>query len=212
MLLALLRDGQPLVPGQLTADNKLDGEGPFRVVLPQKIPGPPDQRSTSTDQNVIWPFDENADHSAGFSTRTATIIKVEPLPDGTTDVDTLEAGWNFVDEEKLIIYGAIDPLPNILEKMDSLIETLVTADKDDFRHFHKKDLLILDAIVIKRAVAIGRINAAQSMLEYAFLHRTNGCQTTGSADSNDWVLNCELQKQLGWMVNELTVLLNILNP
>jgi hypothetical protein len=212
MLLALLRDGQPLVPGELTDDNKLDGEGPFRVVLPQKTPGPPDQRSTAPDQNVIWPFDEDADHSAGFSTRTATIIKVEPMPDGTTDVDTLEAGWDFVDEEKLIIYGAIDPMPNILEKMNALIDTLASADKRDFRHFGQKSQLIHKAKIIKGLSAAGRINAAQSRLKKDFLSRTNGCQAAGSADSNDWIVNCELQKQLGWRVNELNVLLSILNP
>ena len=212
MLLALLRDGESLVPGQLTADNKLDGEGPFRVVPPQKIPGPPDQRSTATNQNVIWPFDENADHSAGFSTRTATLIKVEPLPEGTTDVDTLEAGWNFVDEEKLIVYGAIDPLPNILEKMNTLIEMLASAGKDDFRCSRQKPLLIHKARTIKRLSAFGRIDAAQSRLENDFLPKTNGCLATGSADSDDWVLDCELQKQIGWMVNELTVFFRIMNP
>jgi hypothetical protein len=212
MLLALLRDGQPLVPGELTDDNKLDGEGPFRVVLPQKTPGPPDQRSTAIDQNVAWPFDENADHSAGFSTRTVTIIKVEPLPDGTTDVDTLEAGWDFVDEEKLIIYGAIDPLPNIIEKMDALIDTLASGGKADFRHSGQKAQLILKAKIIKKLSAVGRINTAQTRLKKDFLPRTNGCQTARSADSNDWVLNCELQKQLGWRVNELSILLDILNP
>ncbi len=212
MLLALLRDGQPLAPGELTDDDKLDGEGPFRVILPQKTPGPPDQLSTAPDQNVLWAFDEDADHSAGFSTRTATMIKVEPLPDGTTDVDTLEAGWDFVDEEKLIIYGAIDPMPNIQEKIDSLIETLASAGKADFRHSRQKAQLIHKAKSIKRLSGSGRINTAQTRLKNDFLFRTNGCQKAGSADSNDWVLNCELQKQLGWMVNEVSVLFSILNP
>ena len=211
MLLALLRDGQPLVPGQLTADNKLDGEGPFRVVPPQKIPGPPDQRSTSSAQNVIWPFDENADHNAGFSTRTATLIKVEPLPSGTTDVDTLEAGWDFVDKEKLIIYGAIDPLPNILEKMDSLAGMLVSADKYDFRNPRQQAKLIDKVKNIKKLAASGRINAAQSRLEKELLPKTNGCQTSGSPDSNDWVVDCELQKMISWIVNEQLVLFSILN-
>jgi hypothetical protein len=37
-----------------------------------------------------------------------TIVRVEPLPAGTTDIDLLEAGWAYVDQEKIIIYGAID--------------------------------------------------------------------------------------------------------
>ena len=46
-ILAIKRDGQYLTPGELNLQNKLDGEGPFRVVPPQKIPGPPDQKSSS---------------------------------------------------------------------------------------------------------------------------------------------------------------------
>jgi hypothetical protein len=37
-----------------------------------------------------------------------TTIKVEPLPDGMTDIDILEAGWVFVDQKKVIVYGAIN--------------------------------------------------------------------------------------------------------
>ena len=36
MLLAFKRDGEYLTPGVLNSQNKLDGEGPFRVVPPQK--------------------------------------------------------------------------------------------------------------------------------------------------------------------------------
>jgi len=107
MILAFKRDGAFLDPGILTKENKLDGEGPFRLVPPQKTPGSPDQSSTSGNQNVIWPYVFDWDHNAGASTRTVTIIKVEPLPAGTTDIDVLEAGWNYVDQGKIIIYGAI---------------------------------------------------------------------------------------------------------
>ncbi|MEW5803242.1 MAG: GEGP motif-containing diheme protein [bacterium] len=108
MILAIKRDGAYLTPGILTNENKLDGEGPYRLVPPQKIPSPPDQSSTSGNQNVIWPYDYDWDHNAGSSARSVTIIKVEPLPEGTTDIDILEAGWNYVDQGKIIIYGAIE--------------------------------------------------------------------------------------------------------
>jgi hypothetical protein len=107
LLLAYKRDGKDLTPGALTLANKLDGEGPFRAIVPQKTPSPPDQGSTAADQNVVWPYKADWDHNAGVSTRTATIIKVEPLPEGTTDIDIMEAGWQYVDQKKIVIYGAI---------------------------------------------------------------------------------------------------------
>jgi hypothetical protein len=133
MLLAIKRDGEYLTPGVLTDQNKLDGEGPYRIVPPQKIPGPPDQKSTSTYQDVIWPFDNNTDHNAGFSSRSATIIRVEPLPEGTTDIDTMEAGWPYVDTSKIVVYGNINPVPNILEKLWQLHEAIESTPKSAFR-------------------------------------------------------------------------------
>ena len=108
-IFAYKREGAYLQPGVLNVDNKLDGEGPFRVVPPQKVPSPPDQSSKAKNQDVIWPYTEDWDHNAGASTRTVTTIRVNPLPPGTTDIDLLEAGWRYVDEEKVIIYGAIEP-------------------------------------------------------------------------------------------------------
>jgi hypothetical protein len=107
LLLAYSRDGKNMDPGTLSSDNKLNGEGPYRVIVPQKVLNPPDQGSSAKNQDVVWPYNAAWDHSAGSSTRTATIIKVEPLPEGTTDIDLMEAGWGYVDEGKIMIYGAI---------------------------------------------------------------------------------------------------------
>ncbi len=40
MLLAIKRDGEYLTPGVLNTSNKLDGERPYRMSTPQKVPGP----------------------------------------------------------------------------------------------------------------------------------------------------------------------------
>lgn len=107
-ILAYSRKSAPLEPGVLSDENKLDGEGPFRVAVPQKYVGPPDQSSQADYQPEEWAYNSDWDHNAGSCTRSATIVKVEPLPSGTTDISVLEAGWNYVDQEKIIIYGAID--------------------------------------------------------------------------------------------------------
>jgi len=107
-ILAYEREGAKLDPGVLNEENRLDGEGPYRLVVPQKAPSAPDQSSTSDDQEVIWPYVYDWDHNAGACTKSVTFIRVEPLPEGTTDIDVYEAGWQFVDENKIVIYGAID--------------------------------------------------------------------------------------------------------
>lgn len=110
LMLAYARDSREMTPGVLTTTNKLDGEGPYRLVPPQVVPGPLDQRSTNSTTTLIWPYNNNWDHNAGYSSRSATIIKVEPLPPGTTDINVFEAGWDLLDESKVVVYGALEPM------------------------------------------------------------------------------------------------------
>jgi hypothetical protein len=117
MLLAYKRDGASLESGILEVDPNnparlvLNGEGPFRLVLPQKVAGSPDRPSTEpVPVEDGFDFDANKDHNAGSSVRSVTAIRVEPLPEGTTDFAWAEGGWNLVDQKKLVIYGAIDPV------------------------------------------------------------------------------------------------------
>jgi hypothetical protein len=211
LVLAVFRDGDYLDPGILTPQNKLDGEGPFRVIPPQKIPGPPDQRSTATNQNVTWPFDPAADHNAGFSTRSTTIIKVEPLPEGTTDINTLETGWKYVDEGKIVVYGAIDPLPTILGKMDALLATLKSSSWKSFKNPICQKILLIEVSLAKQLAKYGKHKAALKLLSNSVIEHADGCSTAeGQPDKDDWVTDCNLQKKVYWDLHELIVLFGII--
>jgi hypothetical protein len=242
MLLAIKRDGQYLAPGVLNLSNKLDGEGPFRVVPPQKNPGPPDQRSTAanaTDPNVwVWPYVAAADHNAGFSSRTVTMIRVEPLPPGTTDINTLEAGWPYVDENKIIIYGAINPYPvgKAISELNSLVSAIKSMDDSAFKTRGLKNALAVEVGLAKALVEKGakieesldipshkpKVDKVKEKLAKAayvealkiiserVLQRTDGCITQGSIDKTDWVTSCDVQKQLYRAIYEISVILNII--
>jgi hypothetical protein len=211
LLLALFRDGAKLVDGALGKDNKLNGEGPFRVVPPQKIPGPPDQRSTSSNNALPWPYDSKGDHNAGFSPRSATIIKVEPLPEGTTDIDLLEAGWKYIDESKIVVYGAIDPLPTILSKMDALLATLKSSSSKSFKNPIYQKILVIEVSLAKQLAKYGKHKAALKLLSNNVLEHADGCSTAeGHPDKDDWVTDCSLQKKVYWDLHELIVLLGII--
>jgi hypothetical protein len=209
LLLAITRDGQNLTTGVLNPQNKLDGEGPFRVVPPQKLPGPPDQRSTASNQNVSWPYDVNADHNAGFATRSTTIIKVEPLPEGTTDINVMEAGWPYVDEAKIVVYGAIDPVPNILEKLNALEATLEGASKKDFRNPAFKEFLVRQVKTVEWFVKRGWFGSALRTLQDDLLPETDACYVKPAHRTDDLIADCDLQKQIQWTLNEIVVLTNI---
>ena len=210
LLLGIKRDGVYLTPGVLDSTNKLNGEGPFRVVPPQVVPGPPDQSSTSSYQNVIWPYSKYNDHNAGASTRSTTIIKVDPLPPGTTDIDLLEAGWNYIDENKIVVYGAINPVPTILEKLQGLISTIKGTSDSAFKFCLLKDILMVEIMFIGWEVEHGNYSAALHNLQTFILPTTDGCISGSKPDRNDWVTDCKVQAQLYWALNEIMVLLKIL--
>ncbi len=136
LLLALWRDGAELVPGVLGKDNKLNGEGPLPRRAAAERPGHRTSARRTAIRPVPWPYNADGDHNAGFSRRSTTIVRVEPLPEGTTDIDPLEAGWQYVDESKIVVYGAIDPLPTILTKMDDLLAALDSSSSTSFKKSH----------------------------------------------------------------------------
>ena len=208
LLLAFKRDGKYLKPGELNDRNKLDGEGPFRVVPPQKKPGWPDQRSTSVNQEVIWPYDRNADHNAGFSSRTVTMIKVMPLPDGTTDINTMEAGWPYVDEEKIVIYGSIDPYPleKLTQSLGALISTITSQADAAFKVKSSKIALVNKVESIKKQVAKGAYSAALTKLKEDVLKKTDGC-LSGAVEANDWIKDLEVQQELCSQIQKIWVML-----
>jgi hypothetical protein len=80
------------------------------MLMNQKIGGRPDRSCRETPVVAGWDSNENKDHNTGSSVRTVVAMRVDPLPDGTTDFNRYEGGWNLADKGKLIIYGAINPL------------------------------------------------------------------------------------------------------
>jgi len=213
LILALQANGADLAPGYLDNTNKLASgtEGPFRTVTPQKIVGPPDQASSSKVQNVIWPYKQDADHNAGFSSKSATIIKVEPLPEGTTDIDVLEAGWNYVDSGKIVVYGNVDPMPNIMDKFAELTAAIRNADKDAFSHRGYRMVLIARIDEARRLIAHRHVKAALRILQHDILPKTDSCGQTGSGHCRDWLSDCDLQQKIYWTLQDIITLLGIVS-
>jgi hypothetical protein len=215
MMLAFERDGEYLTPGVLNSANKLDGEGPFRVVPPQKNPGPPDQRSTAANATNpavwIWPYSTSNDHNAGFSSRAVTMIRVEPLPLGTTDVKEIEAAWSYIDEKKIIIYGAINPSPvdNLNKSLDSLITAIKSLKISAFKNKLHQATLVNKIEAIKNQVAAGAYSGALSKLKNDVLQKMNG-YLSGAVDANDWVSDLNAQKQLVFQIQTISIMLVIL--
>jgi hypothetical protein len=117
MMIAYNKNGAPLDtsyydPTTLT----LQGEGPFRLVVPQF--------QTSGGDSVLWPdrgskwsgipacsatsqFDyrSSAIHNAGAMVRGLIVVRLEPMPTGCEEFDWENGGFAYIDDGELLIYG-----------------------------------------------------------------------------------------------------------
>ncbi len=108
LLLAYQRDGMAMDPSLLdNTSGKITGEGPYRIIVPQSVPGEPDRgsRYSPTDCADGHDYDDARDHNAGDMVRGVMAIRVNPLPAGTEDFDAKYGGWTFVSNEEVFIYG-----------------------------------------------------------------------------------------------------------
>jgi len=111
LLLAFERDGKPLDVSRYEK-GRLAGEGPYRLVLPQRDlmagdpskPGRPDRSVKSKTFGDGWDFHKDIDHNAGSCVRGATVIRVNPMPKGFEEYDW-KNGWPLVNGRQIVIFG-----------------------------------------------------------------------------------------------------------
>jgi hypothetical protein len=108
LLLAYERDGVPLDMAVLDITTaKLQGEGPFRLIVPQAVPGAPDRGSQYSPSGCgdEYDYDQTKDHNAGAMVRGVVGIRVNPLPAGYEDFDYRNGGWAFVANQTVAVFG-----------------------------------------------------------------------------------------------------------
>ncbi|MBE3131179.1 MAG: hypothetical protein IMZ54_10770 [Acidobacteria bacterium] len=112
LLLAYERDGQPLDPSSYEkGTGRLTGEGPFRLVKPQRHlmgdrmkPGRPDRSQKSRTFGDGWDYVPGIDHNAGACVRGVCVIRINPMPEGYEEYDW-KNGWPLIGEKKIVIFG-----------------------------------------------------------------------------------------------------------
>lgn len=105
LMLATHRDGALLDTAYYDSESgKLEGEGPYRLVMPQKVPSRPDRGLRYPEYGDGWDFQDDFDHNAGSCVRGACVIRVNPMPAGMEEFDW-KNGWSLITDKKVIIYG-----------------------------------------------------------------------------------------------------------
>jgi hypothetical protein len=112
LLLALEREGKPLDAAQYEkGTGRLTGEGPYRLIRPQRNvegtsykSGRPDRSVRSKTFGDEWDYAKEMDHNAGACVRGTTVIRVNPMPTGYEEYDW-KNGWPLVGAKHIVIFG-----------------------------------------------------------------------------------------------------------
>lgn len=105
LMLAYARDGERLDAAYYeSGSGKLNGEGPFRLVIPQSVPSRPDRGKSYGPYKDGWDYSSAIDHNAGACVRGACVIRVNPMPEGYEEYDW-KNGWSLIEDGTVIIYG-----------------------------------------------------------------------------------------------------------
>jgi hypothetical protein len=112
LILAFEREEKPLDPSVYEkGTGRLAGEGPFRLVRPQRDllgdpsrPGRPDRSMKARTFGDGWDFSPKIDHNAGACVRGACVIRVNPAPKGFEEYDW-KNGWPLITEARVVVFG-----------------------------------------------------------------------------------------------------------
>ncbi len=112
LLLAYERDGQLLDEAVYEkGSGSLAGEGPFRLVRPQRDlmgdparPGRPDRSINADRYGDGWDYSAKIDHNAGACVRGTCVIRINPVPPGYEEYDW-KNGWSLVAGRKIVVFG-----------------------------------------------------------------------------------------------------------
>jgi len=106
LILAYKHNGTDLESSYLDPiTGKINGEGPYRNIVPQSTPGSPDRGSKEAPIGDSWDYDDLKDHNAGLCVKGVVAIRVNPMPSGLEEFDWKNAAFGLIQDKKLIIYG-----------------------------------------------------------------------------------------------------------
>ena len=113
ILLTFEENGRSYQAANINSQGRLNGTGPFRVVVPQMSnPGVPDMSSDASEacrQMVPEKYRYNHDYekNAGSCVGAIVAIRVNPLPPGEIDIHWPQYAKKAIEEKSVVVFGAL---------------------------------------------------------------------------------------------------------
>ncbi len=113
VLLTFEINGEEYEPAKINEQGRLSGAGPFRVVAPQmKNPGLPDNSSKATEECAkttpeTYRYNRGYEKNADYCVKSTIAIRVNPLPEGSMDIDWPGFAKKAIANKEIVVFGAL---------------------------------------------------------------------------------------------------------
>jgi hypothetical protein len=113
ILLTFEENGRNYPSASVNSQGRLNGTGPFRVVVPQmNNPGVPDMSSNAPEECVQkvpekYRYHHDYEKNAGSSVGAVVAIRVNPLPPGEIDIHWPQYVKKAIEEKSVVVFGAL---------------------------------------------------------------------------------------------------------
>lgn len=102
------------------------------------------------------------------------------------------------------------PTPALTNQVDAIIAAVQALAPSDFKK-NKQKTLINKLEAVRNQVGNGAFQGALNKLQNDILPKIDGCASSGSPDSDDWINNCTAQGQVyPLVVGLIQVLINLI--
>jgi hypothetical protein len=101
------------------------------------------------------------------------------------------------------------PTPALTDRVDAIIAAINALAPSDFKK-NKQKTLINKLEAVRNQVGSGAFQGALNKLQNDILPKIDGCASSGSPDSDDWINNCAAQGRVYPLVVGLILLISLI--
>jgi hypothetical protein len=149
---------------------------------------------------------------AALSDATAPAPTFVPDLAGTYTVSLVVNDGQVDSEPDVVTIQATSDTDAIVARVITGITAINGLAPGDFKNANMKKALTNKLAAVIADVEAGKFQHALDKLEYDVLAKTDGCDTSGAPDRNDWIRNCGAQEQVFPVLREAADALRVLLP
>jgi hypothetical protein len=121
----------------------------------------------------------------------------------------MEAGWDYVDSSKIVVYGAIDPIPTAKAKLHALSALVSKLPATSFRGRAVVRRYLASRLTrLEKRLTKSQVKQTIHDIQKHLLPKVDGIPRPGH-HRWDWIIRVDAQRSVYWGLREVVTLLKI---